>query len=231
MGPPPKSFNRTRSRAVSNVYTSLVSSRPLGVVAGVAGLYALTAMPCTAQSLRGSDESVDRMYRHARAEGLSFYETPRGVRKAVEAGRLVRLIPNGNFTLHAVGYPFVRPSTLTFVTRLGEQHQSKCGEPLEVTSAVRPATRQPANSVEQSVHPTGMAVDLHKPEDPKCRQWLRETLLDLEGAGILEATEEYGPPHFHVAVFPTPYRQYVADRTDAAPANGVVTSPSSGGTG
>jgi hypothetical protein len=186
-------------------------------------------MPCTAQSLRGSDESVDRMYRHARAEGLSFYETPRGVRKAVDAGTLVRLVPDGNFTLHAVGYPFVRPSTRTFVARLAEQHQSKCGEPLEVTSAVRPATRQPANSVEQSVHPTGMAIDLHKPDDAKCRQWLRETLLELEGAGVLEATEEYGPPHFHVAVYPTPYRQYVADRTDTAPSKRVATSQSSSG--
>lgn len=206
----------------------LVSSRPLGVFAGVAGLCALAAVPCAAQSLRGSDESVDRMYRQARAEQLSFYETPRGVRKAVDAGRLVPLVPDGNLTLHEVAYPFVRPSTRTFVTRLAAQHQSTCGEPLEVTSAVRPATRQPPNSVAQSVHPTGMAIDLHKPEDAKCRQWLRETLLDLEGAGVLEATEEYGPPHFHVAVFPTPYRSYVAERTGAAPGKRVATSQSSG---
>lgn len=171
------------------------------------------------------------MYRHARAEQLSFYETPRGVRRAVDAGQLVQLVPDGNFTLHAVAYPFVRASTRTFVGRLAEQYRDVCGEPLEVTSAVRPATRQPANSVEQSVHPTGMAVDLHKPEGPKCRQWLRETLLDLERTGVLEATEEYGPPHFHVAVYPTPYKRYVADRSGPVQAKRVATSQSANGGG
>jgi len=199
------------------------------VFAGVAGLCALGATPCAGQSLRGSDESVDRMYRHARAEQLSFYETPRGVRQAVEAGTLVRLVPDGNFTLHAVAYPFVRASTRTFVGRLAEQYRDVCGEPLEVTSAVRPASRQPSNSVEQSVHPTGMAVDLHKPEGPKCRQWLRETLLDLEGAGVLEATEEHGPPHFHVAVYPTPYKRYVADRAGPVQTKSVASSQSAAG--
>lgn len=158
------------------------------------------------------------MYRHARSERLSFYETARGVRRAVAAGRLHRLVPDENFTLHKVGYPFVRASTLTFVERLGAEYRDECGEPLEVTSAVRPATRQPANSVARSVHPTGMAVDLHKPEDPDCRSWLRSTLLDLEGAGVLEATEEFSPPHFHVAVYPTPYRRYVATRLRVAQA-------------
>jgi hypothetical protein len=175
-----------------------------------------TAAPCAAQSLAGSNASIDRMYRHARAEKLSFYETPRSVRKAVETGRLVRLVPNGNFTLHEVGYPFVRPATATFVERLGAQYRQACGEPLEITSAVRPATRQPGNSVKKSVHPTGMAVDLHKPESAACRSWLRRTLLELENAGVLEATEEFAPPHFHVAVYPTPYMRYVAKRARAA---------------
>ena len=180
--------------------------------AGAAILCVLATLPCNAQSLRGSDESIDRMYRQAKAERLSFYETPRGVRTAAAAGRLERIVPNGDFTLHKVSYPFARASTITFVERLGAQHRDKCGEPLGVTSAVRPATRQPANSTKLSVHPTGMAIDLRKPDDAFCRQWLRETLLDLENAGVIEATEEYAPPHFHVAVFPTPYTRYVSGR-------------------
>jgi len=183
-------------------------------------LGALIALPCAAQSLDGSDDSVDRMYRHARAERLSFYETPRGVRAAVKAGRLKRLVPTGDFELHAVAYPYARSTTLTFVQRLSAQYHDVCGEPLVVTSAVRPATRQPGNSSPRSVHPTGMAVDLRKPDDAKCRGWLRETLLELEGAGVIEATEEFAPPHFHVAVYPTPYRRYVASRMKA---NGLAT--------
>jgi hypothetical protein len=78
-----------------------------------------------------------------------------------------------------------------------------------VTGAVRPATRQPWNASDRSVHPTGIAVDLRKPTNTRCRTWLRNTLLSLERARVIEATEEYGPPHFHVAVYPTPYTQYV----------------------
>jgi hypothetical protein len=155
------------------------------------------------------------MYRQARAEKLAFYETARGVRNAVARAQLVELVPNEDFRLHKVGYPYVRPMTRTFVQRLAEQYRDACGEPLEVTSAVRPATRQPGNSVARSVHPTGMAVDLHKSDDPDCRQWLRSTLRELEGAGVLEATEEFAPPHFHVAVYPSRYRRYVAARTDS----------------
>jgi hypothetical protein len=65
------------------------------------------------------------------------------------------------------------------------------------------------------VHPTGMAVDLRKPRDGTCLRWLRTVLLDLERTGVLEATEEFGPPHFHVAVFPTSYARYAAARIKA----------------
>ena len=183
--------------------------RPRGAVA----LLVAMAPVVEAQSLEGSNASINRMYRHARAERLSFYETSRGVRRAVDAGRLQRLVPNDDFTLHEVGYPFARPMTVLFVNRLSAQYHDACGEQLVVTSAVRPATQQPANSVARSVHPTGMAIDLRKPDDPACRQWLRETLLSLEGAGVLEATEEFGPPHFHIAVYPTAYKRYVARQT------------------
>jgi len=181
---------------------------------GALALAAAVVCPAyaTAQSLRGSRASIERMYRQARREHLSFYETAAGVRRASANGRLVRLEADSQFVLHEVGYPFVRPATRTFVQRLGTQYLAACGEPMVVTSAVRPATRQPANSTAQSVHPTGMAVDLRKPEDAKCREWLRSTLVELENSGLLEATEEFAPPHFHVAVFPTPYTRYVAAR-------------------
>lgn len=193
-----------------------ISFRTAPLFLAGAGLCALgLATPCVAQSLNGSRASVNRMYRQARAEKLAFYETARGVRKAVARGQLVELVPNEDFQLHAVAYPYVRPMTRTFVRRLAAQYRDACGEPLEVTSAVRPATRQPENSVARSVHPTGMAVDLHKPDDSGCLDWLRSTLRELERAGVLEATEEFSPPHFHVAVYPSPYRRYVAGRTDS----------------
>jgi hypothetical protein len=176
----------------------------------------ILAVPCLAfaQSLRGSTSSINRMYRVARSEDLSFFETGSAVRRAVKSGLLVRLDANHtDFNLHNIGYPYVRPATLTFVRRLGDQYRDACGEPIVVTSAVRPATRQPANSTERSVHPTGMAIDLRRPRDRACLTWLRETLLDLEDRGLIEATEERSPAHFHVAVFPTQYARYAASRS------------------
>jgi nucleoid-associated protein YgaU len=174
-----------------------------------------------AQSLRGSVSSVNRMYRQARAEDFSFFETPASVRRAVNKGLLVRLDDNAdNFDIAEVGYPYVRKATLAFVDRLGAQYREGCGERLVVTSAVRPETRQPPNSTERSVHPTGMAIDLRKPSGRSCLKWLREALLGLEKLGLVEATEEHSPAHFHVAVFLTPYSDYVAARTQA---NAVAT--------
>ena len=184
----------------------------IGALAAVAMM--LVPMIAEAQSLRGSLASVRRMYRHAIQERLYFYETPTGVRNAARKQRLVKLPRNGDVTYAAVRYPYVQPQTRTFLLRLGAQYRAGCGQQLVVTSATRPATRQPSNATRNSVHPTGMAVDLRKPKG-KCLRWLRSTLLELEGAGLIEATEEYGPPHFHVAVYPTPYERYVAQRRGA----------------
>jgi nucleoid-associated protein YgaU len=153
------------------------------------------------------------MHRQAVRHDLTFYQTPTGVRRAAARGTLVRLAGSSSYVLGAVAYPYARTSTRTFVARLGAQYRSACGKPLVVTGAVRPATRQPWNASDRSVHPTGMAIDLRKPTGTRCRAWLRKTLISLERAGVIEATEEFGPPHFHVAVYPAPYTQYVRRMT------------------
>ena len=68
-----------------------------------------------------------------------------------------------------------------------------------------------------------MAIDLRKPATPSCLRWLREALLGLEDRGLIEATEEHWPAHFHVAVFPTPYTRYVAERKVAVAASAATT--------
>ena len=206
-----------RVPSAGTIVPSLVTPmhRVLHRAARLAALLMLLPAAATAQSLRGSRASIDRMHRQARAERLTFHETPTGVRRAAAKGRLVRLERADGVVLHGIGYPYVRPTTRTFVRRLGAQHQAACGEPLVVTSAVRPATRQPPNATARSVHPTGMAIDLRRSSKPACLRWLRATLLELEDAGLLEATEESSPPHFHVAVFPTPYARWASARAKA----------------
>ena len=78
-----------------------------------------------------------------------------------------------------------------------------------MTSLTRPVDEQPGNAHDRSVYPTGMAVDLRVPRTQQCRDWLNRGLLSLEAAGVLEATRERSPTHYHVAVFPIQYEQYV----------------------
>lgn len=166
-------------------------------------------LPLDAQSLRGSRASIQRMYRQARAHDLHFYETAAGVERAARRGRFVTIEPSEHLGLFDVGHPYARPAIRVFLERLSAQYASACGERLIVTSAIRPRSEQPHNATSRSVHPTGIAVDLRKPTRRACLTWLRGTLLSLERAGVLEATEEFRPPHFHVAVYPRQYASYV----------------------
>jgi hypothetical protein len=184
---------------------------PLAVAAALAA----SAAPLAAQTLRGSRGSVERMYGQARRQDLTFYRSPGGVRSAAAEGDLVRLRGNDDYRVAGASYAYGLPTTRTFVQRLASQYREACGERLVVTSATRPKSMRLRNSVTESVHPTGMAVDLRKPTRGSCLRWLRQTLLDIEGEGVIDATEERHPPHFHVAVFPRQYAAYVGGRTGA----------------
>ncbi|MBB4636281.1 DUF5715 family protein [Longimicrobium terrae] len=177
---------------------------------------ALAAGPARAQSLQGSPASIERMYRQARAHDLTFYRTASGVRGAARDGDLVRLSGNEDYRLSGVSQPYALAITRTFVQRLAEQYHDECDERLVITSAVRPRSVRLVNSTELTVHPTGMAVDIRRPAARRCLAWLRNRLSYLEGEGVLEATEERRPPHFHVAVFPGPYRRYIG-RDESGP--------------
>ena len=165
-----------------------------------------------AQSLLGSHESLLRQNEEAREHEFTYLRTTADVRDYAQQGLLVRLPGNSDYELATdeVSFPYARPEVKTFVERLSEQYRAACGERLVVTSLTRPITRQPPNASVISVHPTGMAADLRRSDSSGCRQWLETVLLDLEGKGVIEATREQYPPHYHVAVFPNPYLQYLA---------------------
>lgn len=165
-----------------------------------------------AQSLLGSRESLLRQNEEAREHDFTYLRTSTDVRDYAQQGLLVRLAGNSDYELASdeVSFPYARPEVKTFVERLSNQYRDACGERLVVTSLTRPITRQPPNASAISVHPTGMALDLRRSDSSGCRQWLETVLLDLENKGVLEATREQYPPHYHVAVFPNPYLQYIA---------------------
>ncbi|MBT8396026.1 MAG: LysM peptidoglycan-binding domain-containing protein [Gemmatimonadetes bacterium] len=197
-------FNSTLVRAPASLCLLL-----LGLVGGVG------SSPGTVhgQSLRGSTASLDRQEHAARVHDFTYLGSPAQVERFVKAGYLVQVRPNRDFTLHGVSYPFARPEARTFILRLSSQYRRACGEKLVVTSMTRPLTRQPRNASSRSVHPTGMAIDVRRSNSRACRSWLEGVLLSLEEAGVLEATRESYPPHYHVAVYPQPYARYVSNLT------------------
>lgn len=164
---------------------------------------ALTPQLAHAQSLRGSPASVDRMYYKAHARNLTFFKSAAEVAEAAEAGEVVLLRGNMDYAVVGTRVPYVRPETLRFIEALGAAHRQACGEPIIVTSGIRPTARKLRNSHEKTVHPTGMAVDIRK-SPGNCRVWLRKALLGLESQGLIEAIEENRPPHFHIAVYSAP---------------------------
>lgn len=146
----------------------------------------------------------------AREHDYSFLRTSSQVNRFVDLGLLVELPGNSNYELVRVSFPYARPAVKTFVERLASQYRADCGEKLVVTSLTRPEARQPRNSSDLSVHPAGMAVDLRVSQRTACRKWLESTLLSLEKRNVVDVTRERHPPHYHVAVFPHPYENYVA---------------------
>ena len=177
------------------------------------------------QALRGSEASLNRAYVRAANHDFTFLQTGAHVHRFVDAGHLVRLRSSRDFVLHDVSFPYGRPEVKLFVQRLGAQHRRACGEELVVTSLTRPLSEQPRNASTLSVHPTGMAVDFRTSLNSVCRYWLESTLLYLEAAGVLEATRERRPSHYHVAVFPELYAAYVSELSSAVSGN-RATAPS-----
>ena len=172
-------------------------------------LVALPLGSAYASSLGGSPSSMRRQHLIAVKNHFTFLRTAAQVREFVRADRLERLEPSADLDLANVSFPYARPAVVLFAERLAFQFREANGDRLVVTSLTRPLSRQPANAHRLSVHPTGMAVDLRVPADAAGRRWLERTLLQLESSGVLDATRERHPAHYHVAVFPEKYADYV----------------------
>ncbi|MDG2282309.1 MAG: DUF5715 family protein [Longimicrobiales bacterium] len=197
------------------------SFRTLLLGFAVFAVTAFSTLSADAQTLRGSRASMDRQVSVARQHDFTFIDTPERVRHFVDQGWLVRVESTRDFIVkNDVRYPYARPEVDLFAKRLGRQYRQACGEQLVVTSLTRPTTRQPRNASDRSVHPTGMALDLRYSWNRACREWLQGVLSSLERQGVLEATLESNPRHYHVALFPQQYASYVQAllaRSDGVP--------------
>ena len=168
-----------------------------------------STLSASAAGLRGGATSIGRQNDQAKRHDFTYLVTRSQLQRFVSRGWLVRLRGDSNYMLKGVSFPYARPEVKLFVERLSQQYRAACGEQLVVTSLTRPKNYQPPNASPRSVHPTGMALDLRRSRSQRCRSWIERVLLSLEGKGVLEATRERWPPHYHVAVYPKPYRRYV----------------------
>lgn len=179
-------------------------------------LLLVSVMSLSAQSfadLKGSRAKVDAAHDQCVAQDLTMMKNAAHVDKFVRLGLLVQVRPGSTCTLHKVKHPYLRPSGKLFVDRLSWQYWGATRERLVVTSATRTLDDQPWNASSKSVHPAGMAVDFRVPANPKSRAWLEGTLLTLQARGVIIATREYNPPHYHVVILPKQYASYVARKT------------------
>jgi hypothetical protein len=181
------------------------------LIAAAALFAAAEAAPLAAAELAGSPASMRRQHGVAQAEGHVFARTPEQVSELVDEGRLVELPGNDDYDVIA-RWPYALLEVKVFIERFAAEYRAATGERLVVTSLTRPAARQPTNAHPLSVHPAGMALDLRVPANARARSWLENALLGLERRGILDATRERRPPHYHIALFPGSYRAYVENR-------------------
>ena len=201
----------------------LVASCILSLLLGAA--HAAAPAPSRAASLSGSSWSVNRQAEVAEEHSYTRLKTPSEVRKFAELGLLVRVSGNADYELSGVSFPYARPEVKLFIDRLAGQYKGATGEKLVVTSLTRPLSKQPRNASRHSVHTTGMAVDIRRPQNRKQRTWLEKALLELETRGVLDATHEKRPPHYHVAVFPSQYAAYVEKMTGEPSIAGAEPEP------
>jgi len=186
---------------------------------GAAGVAALVAVVCPSAeagqaSLKGSQESIALQNQVAQRNDFSYLKTSAQVRRFLDQGLLVGVPGNDDYELSGVSFSCARPEVKLFIERLAAQYKRATGEKLVVTSLTRPMSRQPRNASAHSVHPCGMAVDIRRSSSASARRWLEQTLIKLEERGVVEATRERRPPHYHVAVFPEVYADYVTERED-----------------
>jgi hypothetical protein len=186
----------------------------LGLVFVAAGT--VEAVEKRSASLRGSPATMQQQNRVAKEHGLTFYRTGADIEAAVARGELSVLVPNEDYDVaDFVRFPYLQAEAVVFVERLAEQYREACGQKLVVTSAVRPASGQPSNAHQLSVHPAGMAVDLRVSDRASCRSWLETAILNMERRGLINGIREFRPPHYHIAIFPGPYMAYVEERLAA----------------
>lgn len=160
-------------------------------------------------SLLGSHESQARQNEEALREGLERVLNDARLNRMKKDGTLVELPTHKYLEVDPRVPPkfrFCLPEVKTFLLDLASNPR-RTGK-IKITSAVRTDVYQRElrkknpNAVPLSSHVFGCTVDITKLKHSKAElKVLRKFLLELEGAGLIEATEETRQSVFHIMVF------------------------------
>lgn len=166
--------------------------------------------------LRGTHASLVRQDRRDREEGLRRIRDEAQLHALVRDHTLIPLPLNADLQADpqlAHDRRYTRPWTVDFLRDLSRAYMHRFGEPLVITSAVRPATYQrrltwrngnaaPANGRIASPHEYGATIDIGKKGmTAREKAWMRGYLYPIQKAGQIDVEEEFYQACFHVTVY------------------------------
>jgi hypothetical protein len=178
--------------------------------------------------LKGSFESLARQNERTEADGLERILDEDDLASRIEQKLLVPVPVSSTLGVNSdlvENHRYCRPWTANFLADLSRTHAAMFHKPIEISSAVRTVEYQQrlmrtngnAAAAEGDIvspHLTGGTVDIVK--QGMSRQelvWMRNHLLAMQSAGMIDVEEEFRQPCFHVTV----YKNYMTPQPDSIP--------------
>ncbi|MCI0350477.1 MAG: DUF5715 family protein [Acidobacteriales bacterium] len=191
--------------------------------------------------LKGSRESLMRQNQRVLVEDdLERIQDDAQLEFLTRTSRLVELPTGPTIRVAAHLAPdrrYCRPWTARFLTEFANAHYAKWRGPIQVNSAVRTMEyqqwlrRRNRNAADlegetASPHLTGATIDVSKRWMSRHQlKWMRNYLLGLQNAGVIDVEEEFRQRVFHITVYKAYEQSRVASEsapTGSAPTTAVT---------
>lgn len=185
-------------------------------------------IPLPASPLRGSLESLTRQNERMEADGLERILDEQDLAARIDQKLLVPLPASSGLVVNTdltENHRYCRPWTAAFLSEFASQHDAAFHKPIVVSSAVRTVEYQAhlmhrngnAAAAEGDIvspHLTGGTVDIAKSGmSRKELLWMRDHLLAMQTAGLIDVEEEFRQPCFHITV----YKNFLPPPAEAGP--------------
>jgi Family of unknown function (DUF5715) len=185
-------------------------------------------MVIPASPLKGSLESLERQNERAEADGLERILDEEDLASWIDQKLLVPIPASSSLAVNSdlvENHRYCRPWTADFLSDLSREHDAQFHKPITVSSAVRTVEYQEqlmrrngnAAAAEGDIvspHLTGGTIDIAKSGmNRKELVWMRNRLLAMQLAGVIDVEEEFRQPCFHITV----YKNYAAPEIAPAP--------------